>query len=123
MIKTIQQEVLNSKGFEIITAFKTCSAKELKEKSYLVAAYLLDSGLGPGKRVVLQMSRDIGFMAALSGTFMSGATVVILPIDMPKNRYEYILDDLKPTLVITDDKYKEIIGAKISFDISKNLST
>lgn len=119
MIKTIQQEVLNSKGFEIITAFKTCSAKELKEKSYLVAAYLLDSGLGPGKRVVLQMSRDIGFMAALSGTFMSGATVVILPIDMPKNRYEYILDDLKPTLVITDDKYKEIIGAKISFDISK----
>ena len=119
MSTTVQLEALSSNGFDIITKEKEYSANELKNESETIAAYLIDAGIGPGSRVVVQMTRSFEQMAALTGVFMSGATLIILSKDTPVSRFEYIIGDLNPQLIITDAQYADIKKSGKVFDRSK----
>ncbi len=119
MNKTTQQEALCSSGFEISFGKTTYSRAQMKTESELVAAYLSEKGIEPGKRVAVMMTRSFELIAAITGVIMTGGAVIMLSKDTPGSRYDFIVGDANPDMVITDEKYKEIISSKAVFDSLK----
>ena len=119
MIDTIQQEALDSKGFQVIFGGRIYTASEMKDESEQVAANLIKAGIGPGKRVALQMSRSYELICAMTGVFATGAAVIMLSKDIPESRYDFIIDDAAPDMIITDEAYKELKKPGCVFDVSR----
>lgn len=65
----------------------------------------------PGDRVVMLASRRAVLVAAIIGVFKAGCVHVPLDPGMPAERLRYILNDIAPAIVITEDELAEGIGA------------
>ena len=76
-----------------------------------LAIRLRELGCEPGDRVVMLASRRAVLVAAILGTFKSGCIHVPLDPRMPAGRLEYILADIAPALVITEDELRDTIAA------------
>jgi len=79
---------------------------ELEELVNKVAVYLQHQGIKQGDRVVLLTSRNRYLPAVLFGVLKAGAAYVPLSIATPVSRLNRIVEDVKPTLILTDQKLK-----------------
>jgi len=68
-------------------------------------------GCAPGDRVVMLANRRAVSVAAILGTFKSGCIHVPLDLRMPSGRLQYILADIAPAVVITEDELRDTIPA------------
>lgn len=68
-------------------------------------------GCKPGDRVVMLASRRAVLVAAILGVFKAGCVHVPLDQSMPTDRLRYILTDIAPALVITEDELGGTIEA------------
>ncbi|HEV2702456.1 MAG TPA: amino acid adenylation domain-containing protein, partial [Steroidobacteraceae bacterium] len=77
------------------------SYRELNALSNRFARHLLASGVKPGAKVGICMSRSIALIVALLAVQKSGATYVPLDPDFPAERLNYMLNDSGAALLIT----------------------
>ena len=68
----------------------------------LVAAALLDCGIGPGDRVALFFDQGPASWSALWGVWRAGAIAVPLTAAQPPARLRKVLEDCSPRLIVTD---------------------
>lgn len=75
------------------------------------AIHLRELGCQPGDRVVMLAHRRATLVAAILGTFKSGCIHVPLDPRMPAGRLQYILADIAPAVVITEEELCDAIAA------------
>lgn len=108
MVKHIVQAI-QSHG--ISTPYKSALSDSRCELSYAeldsfatrLACTLQALGCKPGDRVVMLANRRAILVAAILGVFKAGCVHVPLDPGMPAERRRYILADIAPALVITED--------------------
>lgn len=78
-----------------------------------VARRLQQLGCTPGDRVVMLASRRAILVAAIFGVFKAGCIHVPLDPQMPAARLNYILEDISPTVVITDNALIDTLPMRV----------
>ncbi|MFL6622565.1 MAG: amino acid adenylation domain-containing protein [Sulfurifustaceae bacterium] len=78
------------------------------------ALRLRELGCAPGNRVVMLASRRATTVAAILGTFKAGGVHVPLDPRMPVGRLQYILADVAPTIVITEEELRDTVAAHLA---------
>ncbi|PYP84402.1 MAG: peptide synthase [Candidatus Angelobacter sp. Gp1-AA117] len=84
---------------------------DLDRFSTSLALHLQAIGCKTGSRVVMVANRRAVMVAAILGTFKAGCIHVPLDPRMPAARLQYILNDIAPAAVITEEDLRETIEA------------
>jgi amino acid adenylation domain-containing protein/non-ribosomal peptide synthase protein (TIGR01720 family) len=85
----------------------TCA--ELSARANQLARHLRSMGCGPETRVAVAMERSVELLVALLGTLKSGAAYVPLDPDYPQERLGYMLDDVRPAVLLTQERLRPIL--------------
>ena len=101
---------------------------QLDRDSNRLAHYLHARGIGKGCRVAVQLRRSIPFVTSVLGILKSGACYVPIPTDYPPQRVRDILEDVQPSLWLTEssltDQPKDIdIPAEVLKDTWQKMQT
>ncbi|WP_157875953.1 non-ribosomal peptide synthetase, partial [Streptacidiphilus griseoplanus] len=91
--------VIDPEGAEI-------SYAELNRRVNRLARLLAEYGAGPEDRVGVLMPRSAGMVEALLAVLKSGAAYVPLDPELPAERIAYMLDDARPTILLTSRDIK-----------------
>ncbi|MEU9033202.1 amino acid adenylation domain-containing protein, partial [Streptomyces sp. NPDC048383] len=88
---------------------------ELDARANRLARLLVRHGAGPERFVALALPRSADLVVAVLATLKSGAAYVPLDPDYPADRLAHMLDDSRPTLLVTrsDSGLPEGLGADI----------
>lgn len=80
---------------------------ELKVMTNQMTGYLVANGVTKGSIIGIALDRSIELVITLLAIFKAGAAYVPLDPDYPNQRLEYMLDNSKAALLITNAAYKE----------------
>lgn len=75
---------------------------ELSSRSRSLARLLAARGIGPGSIVALALPRSTDLVAGLLAVSLAGAAYLPMDPDYPADRLAYMLDDARPSALITD---------------------
>ncbi|MEU5978854.1 amino acid adenylation domain-containing protein [Streptomyces sp. NPDC047315] len=78
------------------------SYREASAAAYRTARELIARGIGPEQVVALVLPRGARTVTALFGVLAAGAAVALIDPEYPDERLRYVLDDIRPALVISD---------------------
>ncbi len=83
----------------------------LDRRANAVAAHLVERGVGPEVLVGVRMERSIEMIVGLLGILKAGGAYIPLDPHYPEERIEFILDDAKPLLVLTEEDVRDLPAA------------
>ncbi|MFI2238203.1 non-ribosomal peptide synthase/polyketide synthase [Streptomyces chrestomyceticus] len=89
----------------------TLTYQELNVRANRLAHLLLSRGIGPGHVVALAFPRGAGLIVALLATLKAGAAYLPLDTGYPAERLAFMLDDARPSLLLTGVAGQEIPGS------------
>ncbi len=93
---------------------KQISYKELDDRSNQLARHLLRFGVQKENLIPICVHRSPDLLIGILGILKAGGAYVPIDPKYPQERIEFILDDTKATLVITQTSLKEIVaGSKM----------
>ncbi|WP_459549289.1 amino acid adenylation domain-containing protein [Nocardia sp. X0981] len=87
------------------------SYAELNTRANRLAHWLIGNGVGPEDTVALGLATSVEFIIATWAILKAGAAY--LPIDpgYPAERIEYLIDDARPRLLLTESAYAAAVAA------------
>jgi non-ribosomal peptide synthetase component F len=74
---------------------------ELNQRVDRMAAHLRARGVGPGTLVAVLLERSVDLLVSVLGTLKAGGAYVPLDPSHPSSRIALVLEDAKPTLLVT----------------------
>ncbi len=80
------------------------SYKELDNLVTNLSIKLQQLGVGPGKIAVVNLNRSIEYIASVLSVLRLGGRFVPVPADVPEKRKNIILEDVSPTIVISNEE-------------------
>ena len=86
----------------IVACDKTLTYREVNEEANRIAHSLIEKGVRVGDVVAFALPRRSYLVAAMFGILKSGAAYLPIDPDYPQDRIEYMLDDSKAKLYITE---------------------
>ncbi|SDZ41128.1 nonribosomal peptide synthetase DhbF [Evansella caseinilytica] len=75
---------------------------QLNKQANKLAHLLIEKGIGPEKTVALALPRSVSMIAAVLAVLKAGGTYLPLDAAYPEERILYMLEDARPTYIITD---------------------
>lgn len=84
----------------IVSQEGTCSYRALEAISRGIAAFLIESGVRPGDRIVIVSSRCAGLVYAMLGASRAGAIFTVADMAYPKARIAQIIRTLQPAFIL-----------------------
>lgn len=87
----------------VVACDKTLTYRELNEEANRIAHSLIEKGIGVGDIVAFALPRRSCLIAAMLGILKSGAAYLPIDPDYPQDRIDYMLDDSKAKLYITEE--------------------
>ncbi len=87
---------------------RSTSYAELNHLSGQIAGKLHSMGIKKGDAVVIYMNRTLEYTASYLGVIKAGAIVSPASLEYPKERIEFIVDNCKAKLIITEDFFDDI---------------
>jgi len=84
------------------------SYRELNERADRLAGSLRARGVGPEIVVGLLMERSVDLVVGLLGVLKAGGAYLPLDPAYPQERLQFIIDDAKPTVILTADDTDQI---------------
>jgi amino acid adenylation domain-containing protein/non-ribosomal peptide synthase protein (TIGR01720 family) len=93
-----------------------CTYRELDERANRLAHALRRRDVGPDTLVGVCMERSIEMMVALYGVLKAGGAYVPLDPEYPRDRLAFMLDDMKPRLILTQARLASVLpehGAEV----------
>ncbi|HAU13773.1 MAG TPA: non-ribosomal peptide synthetase, partial [Gammaproteobacteria bacterium] len=98
----------------LIAGTSELSYRQLNTRANRLARYLLDQGVTDGSYVGIALERSVDMIVSILATLKAGGAYVPLDSDYPVERVEYMLQDTKAPVVISDshlaDKLTTILG-------------
>lgn len=80
---------------------------ELDQKANCVAHMLMDKGIGKDSIVGILVKRSVNMIVGIMGILKAGAAYMPISDEYPKNRIQYMMEDSKATIVLTENVLKE----------------
>lgn len=105
----IQNAANDPEAIAIIVGNKSVTYRQLDELSLTVSQNLRALQLPKGSIVTLYLQREVELIVALLGIARSGLTYLPIDPSMPKDRVDYILEDAKTSLVISQADFRDKI--------------
>lgn len=93
----------------VIACDRTLTYAQLNKQAGLVARGLRAKGVEEGDLVAFALSRKSTLLITILGILKAGAAFMPVDLEYPKDRVEYILEDSKAKLFLTDDSVKELL--------------
>ncbi|WP_151737083.1 non-ribosomal peptide synthetase [Paenibacillus tengchongensis] len=93
----------------LVFEHQTLSYRELNRQANKVASYLKLNGIGENDIIGIMAQRSFEMMIGIYGILKAGAAYVPVDPDYPEERIQYILDDSKAAILLTQRKLKEKI--------------
>ena len=84
----------------LICGDESLTSGELNARAERLAATLIDRGAGPERVIGLALDRSIDMVVALLAILKSGAAILPLATNLPRERVEAIVAEAKPLLVL-----------------------
>ena len=100
---------------------KKLSYKSLNEKSNKIAKYLKTQNVKPRDFVAILLEPNIDFIVCMLATIKIGAIYLPLDISSPKKRINEILENSKPKVIITNEKFKSLVNESYSISDIKDI--
>ncbi|MEU2792834.1 non-ribosomal peptide synthase/polyketide synthase [Streptomyces sp. NPDC007100] len=95
----------------VLSASGTLTYQELSVRADRLAHLLSSRGIGPGHIVALAFSRGADLVVAVLATLKAGAAYLPLDTGYPAERLAFMLDDARPSLLLTGDAGLEVPGS------------
>ena len=107
--KLFEEQVLRTPiSIAIVYEGTRLTYQELNKKANQLANYLIQNyQIKPDDLIALCLDRSENMLIAILGVLKSGGAYVPLDPDYPNDRIAYILNDIRPNAVLTEDAYKE----------------
>ena len=86
----------------VVSHDKTVTFAELDSWSDRISRALVERGAGPETVVGLRISRGSAVVAAILGVWKSGAAYLVIDLDYPPERIDYMMRDAGVTVVLDD---------------------
>ncbi|WP_291560027.1 MULTISPECIES: amino acid adenylation domain-containing protein [unclassified Clostridium] len=93
---------------------KSLTYKELNEKSNQLANYLREKGIDRKAIVAIMETHSIELMVSILGVLKIGASYLPIDPSYPLERINYMLEDSKSTILLTNFKIVEELQAKVN---------
>ncbi len=90
---------------------QSCTYRDLNQRADNLADYLRFLGVKPGALVGVCLERSSDLMVALLGILKCGAAYLPLDPKFPAERLAYIVTDARAGLVLTQQKFRELLPA------------
>ena len=87
------------------------SYAELNSRANQLARFLKDQGAGPNQTVAIYVERSIEMLVGVLGTLKTGAAFIPLDPSYPKERVDYILQEAKPKVALTQERLALDLGS------------
>ncbi|MFF3327902.1 amino acid adenylation domain-containing protein, partial [Streptomyces sp. NPDC002889] len=100
-VRFAKQSATTPDAVALITGETTLTYAELNSRANRLAHALLRRGAGPDRVIALALPRSADLVIALLAVLKSGAAYLPLDPDHPAGRIEYVLEDARPTLLLT----------------------
>jgi len=113
-----EQVALDPEKTAVVACDKNLAYRELNEQANKIAHYLIDMGVKSEDIIALMLPRKSYLLSAIIGVLKCGAAYLPIDINYPKERIEYILEDSKANICITEDNIVEIFSVKDSSNVS-----
>lgn len=91
----------------IITDQKEFTFKDIKEKSLVLARYLVSAGMRKGDRVVIYLNNSWQSVVALYGTSMAGGVFIMVNPQTKSDKLQFILNDSRATILVSENLLRE----------------
>ncbi|OAB44754.1 non-ribosomal peptide synthetase [Paenibacillus glacialis] len=118
------QVLLNEHHTAVIFNGTSMSYRELNQRANVVASLLIDKGARPDKIVAIMTERSLEMIIAILAILKSGAAYMPIDPRLPRDRIEYMLQDSKAELLVTQsgvtDKEFDYTGEVIKIDATLN---
>jgi non-ribosomal peptide synthetase component F len=88
------------------------SYRELSERAHQLAHYLRAQGIGAGDRIAFCIDRSVDMLVGLLGVLEAGAAYVPLDPSYPSRRLAFMLQDCRPSLVLTEERFVSLLNCK-----------
>lgn len=90
---------------------------ELDQKANCVAHMLMDKGIGKDSIVGILVKRSVNMIVGIMGILKAGAAYMPISEEYPVNRIQYMMEDSKATIVLTEKALMEQVSyvEKVSF--------
>ena len=89
---------------------ETLTYAELNKKANQLAHYLLNLGVKPQQLIALSLTRSPNMIVAFLGVLKAGAAYVPIDPNYPESRRQYILEDAKVDITLSERALLETIG-------------
>ena len=95
----------------VIACDRTLTYAELNEQANRIAHSLIERGIGVGDIVAFALSRRSYLLATMLGILKSGAAYLPIDPNYPQARIDYMLQDSRAKMLITNDNITELHSA------------
>ncbi|WP_420977009.1 amino acid adenylation domain-containing protein [Bacillus vallismortis] len=99
-----RQAILTPERIALICDGVQVNYQELNEKANRLAHLLIEKGLGPEQYVALALPRSPEMVASMLAVLKTGAAYLPLDPEFPADRISYMLEDAKPSCIITTEE-------------------
>ncbi len=104
------QASVNKKAIAIKDRQVNFTYAELNEFANRIAHYLIQSGAGPEKKILIMLEQNANLIAVILGVLKSGAAYIPVDPDYPEERINYIIKDSEPEIIITSELHAHRIS-------------
>ena len=103
------QATVNKSVISVTDGQKTLTYDQLNKFANQIAHFLMATGGGTPKKILLFLPQNTDIIAILLGILKSGGCYIPVDVSYPVERVKYIIEDAHPDLIITDsDHLKKI---------------
>lgn len=97
----LQQAAATPDAIALRLEGKTMTYAELAMRSKQVASKLIDSNVPKGSLIAVFAERSFELLAGMLGTMLAGCAYAPVDVTYPRQRIEWMLEDLEPPVVLT----------------------
>lgn len=115
--KLLRQAELRPNESAVVDCNSCLTFSELDNQSAKISQYLLDQGVTSGDLVGICLPQRKEFVVAILGIMRIGAGYVPIDAAYPKLRQEFIINDARIKIVITEEVFNKLGDAKDRFNL------
>lgn len=113
----VEQVAVQPQRTAVAFGEQALSYAELSARTQDLALYLQSLGVKPDSVVALCVERSLDMMIGIMGIVQAGGAYMPLDPDYPDDRLTYMLEDSQITIVLTQEKFRDKVGALTGADI------
>src|SRR3989304_5772060 len=91
---------------------KNITYLELYESAQRVASFLRAKKVKRGDVVAISLEKSAEYVMSILGIWMAGAAFLPLPPSLPKDRRRFIIDEVSPKVILSDDDVRRALKHK-----------